>query len=161
MANMNSLFAKPGTLTQPTQPTVQPTMKPAASTLTGTGTPWQRGTRGMDRVSMPGVKSYAPQPPAAPFGGVQSLSRPPQQPSGYDQFKANMPPMGQTMQPPQGNVSSRLFAQPRMQENMPTGFGGMGVAPTGDTSTWTPADWQRYNQFQQNPLAAALSNYGG
>ena len=146
MANMNSLFAKPGPTTRPTQPTVQP----AASTLTGTGTPWQRGTRGMDRVTMPGVKSYAPQkpvtPPAAPFGGVQSLSRPPA--SGMNPQSPFAP--GGRMDP----------MKPQVPPQQPAGFGG--VAPTGDTSTWTPADWQRYNQFQQqNPLAAALSNYGG
>jgi len=70
------------------------------------------------------------------------------------------PPL--SFNPPQGNISSRLFAKPRAPQNMPTGFGGVGVAPTGDTSTWTAGDWQRYNQFQQqqqNPLVNALSNY--
>ena len=165
-----NLFGNPnmkpttGKTTMPAQPSIQPAMKPAPSPLTGTGTPWQRGTRGMDRVKMPGVNSYAPQRPATPpVTGVQSLSRPAQvspgqnpaspflpggmfstkQPSGYDQFKANMPQMGGAPQ-------------------QPAGFGGVGVAPTGDTSTWDANDWYRYNQFQQqNPLAAALSNYGG
>ena len=64
--------------------------------------------------------------------------------------------------PPPVQPQGSLFGNPRVQGNMPQGFGG--VAPTGDTSTWDANDWFRYNQFQQqqqNPLAAALSNYGG
>jgi len=74
--------------------------------------------------------------------------------SGYDQFKANMPPMPQQ---PQGNVSSRLFAKPG-QGPTATGYNGIGPKPTGDTSTWTPADWQRYNS--NNALVNSMMSGG-
>ena len=64
--------------------------------------------------------------------------------------------LGQFNQQTPAQQSRSLFAKPG-QGPTATGFGGVGVKPTGDTSTWTPGDWQRYNSSQ----ALAQSMYRG
>lgn len=134
---MKSIISTPGKTTMPIQKPVQqaPTMAPTAP---GMGTP---------------------NTPAAPVTPAKSWQRGStgmdrvKTPGAQPYYRPPQPPVGQQ---PFSGVQS-LYRPPGGGQQSTSG----GVAPTGDTSTWTAGDWQRYNSFQQNGNAAQSPTWNG